>query len=350
MVSVGSGGDGSGTAGSPLRPGPADTSIGTIEGTASAHSSESKANNVRYARSRPAPAEANAAAPLARSPKVSTVAGDRTTQAQSSSPERSASSSVQNPQDDENEITGRPRARRKRIDNDDIDTLAQKIAARDDRHGKALDNTFDAQNKSNLGLRAHTEYHYRAGAVAPGGPTLAFTDHGEKLKANSTERAAIEGMLTVAQNKGWDEITVKGTREFKQAVWMAGERRGIEVRGYEPTEQDRRLIHQERLRAATEDGKKLAPRESKEVARFAQSKEFTHTIATIRADLQDRGYTVDQKFEAGLRKEVLTRYANGYVVTAQGKTEEPAVASRQPPPAAASQDSADTSAKRGRSR
>lgn len=71
---------------------------------------------------------------------------------------------------------------------------------------------------------------------------VAFTEKEDKLVANDKNPALIKSMIEVAESKGWENITVKGDKEFKQAVWLEAKARGLEVKGYEPTEQDERKL------------------------------------------------------------------------------------------------------------
>ena len=67
---------------------------------------------------------------------------------------------------------------------------------------------------------------------------LAFKDAGTKLSTTlNSERVSIS-LVDMAQSKGWDAIKVSGHSEFRRQVWREATERGIEVRGYKPTERD----------------------------------------------------------------------------------------------------------------
>lgn len=67
---------------------------------------------------------------------------------------------------------------------------------------------------------------------------LAFKDAGLKLTtALNTERVT-RSLVELAESKGWDSIKVSGHADFKRQVWREAVERGIEVRGYKPTQAD----------------------------------------------------------------------------------------------------------------
>lgn len=67
---------------------------------------------------------------------------------------------------------------------------------------------------------------------------LAFRDAGTKLTTTlNSERVSIS-LVDMAQSKGWDAIKVSGHSEFRERVWREATERGINVRGYKPTERD----------------------------------------------------------------------------------------------------------------
>lgn len=63
---------------------------------------------------------------------------------------------------------------------------------------------------------------------------IAFVDHGKKLTTMRTDKAVIETMIAVGKVKGWQQITVKGSAEFRAAVWREARRHGLDVAGYTP--------------------------------------------------------------------------------------------------------------------
>lgn len=73
-----------------------------------------------------------------------------------------------------------------------------------------------------------------------GGKDLAFRASDKALTTKQEDRATVAHMLDVAQARGWGELHVRGSAAFKQEVWREGQARGLSVKGYEPTADDRR--------------------------------------------------------------------------------------------------------------
>jgi putative DNA primase/helicase len=46
----------------------------------------------------------------------------------------------------------------------------------------------------------------------------------------------IASLVTIAQARGWNEITVRGTERFRKEAWFAARIAGLEVRGYRPSD------------------------------------------------------------------------------------------------------------------
>lgn len=66
----------------------------------------------------------------------------------------------------------------------------------------------------------------------------AFRDLGVKLTTKSENAEIVRSLVEIAQARGWDEINVGGTKDFKRAVWHEASLQKIAVRGYMPTEID----------------------------------------------------------------------------------------------------------------
>lgn len=67
---------------------------------------------------------------------------------------------------------------------------------------------------------------------------IAFEDRSSSLHTSRQDEKTIHAMLDMAQSKNWTAIKLKGTEEFKQKAWLEASLRGIEVKGYTPTEKD----------------------------------------------------------------------------------------------------------------
>lgn len=64
----------------------------------------------------------------------------------------------------------------------------------------------------------------------------AFTDRGRRLTTPSENAEVIRSLVTIAQARGWNEIVVRGTDQFRREAWFAARVVGLEVRGYHPTD------------------------------------------------------------------------------------------------------------------
>ena len=68
---------------------------------------------------------------------------------------------------------------------------------------------------------------------------VAFEDKGNKLETKSNSENIAESMVRIAEARGWDEIKVSGSETFRKEVWLEAASRGMHIKGYSPTEQDK---------------------------------------------------------------------------------------------------------------
>ena len=61
--------------------------------------------------------------------------------------------------------------------------------------------------------------------------TPAFVDRGLKLTTPSENTEVIRSLVSIAQARGWNHITVTGSERFRKEAWFAAHRVGIEVWG-----------------------------------------------------------------------------------------------------------------------
>lgn len=64
----------------------------------------------------------------------------------------------------------------------------------------------------------------------------AFTDRGHKLTTPSENTEVVRSLISIAQARGWQQITVTGTERFRKEAWFAGKLAGLEIKGYQPTQ------------------------------------------------------------------------------------------------------------------
>ncbi len=107
---------------------------------------------------------------------------------------------------------------------------------------------------------------------------VAFEDKGNKLETKSNSEAIAESMVRIAEARGWDEIKVSGSETFRKEVWLEAASRGIHVKGYSPSEQDKaelaKRMSQTEANKVEKDSKPFRARENedaKEVKAQAES-------------------------------------------------------------------------------
>src|SRR5271170_382167 len=75
-------------------------------------------------------------------------------------------------------------------------------------------------------------YHFSDGAHA-------FTDRGARLVTPSENMEVVKSLISIAEARGWKDITVSGSERFRKEAWGAASALGLKVRGYTPTEFER---------------------------------------------------------------------------------------------------------------
>lgn len=74
--------------------------------------------------------------------------------------------------------------------------------------------------------------------TTPSAEKPAFRDRGDQLVTDNESREVVKDLVAVAQHRGWERIQVGGSETFRRAVWLEAAERGLEVRGYKPTDRD----------------------------------------------------------------------------------------------------------------
>ncbi len=73
--------------------------------------------------------------------------------------------------------------------------------------------------------------------------TRAFTDRGSRIISRSENTEVIKSLITIAQARGWTDLTLTGTERFRREAWFVARQAGLEVRGYKPsTYEEGRLV------------------------------------------------------------------------------------------------------------
>ncbi|MGY3613925.1 LPD7 domain-containing protein [Bradyrhizobium sp. USDA 10063] len=74
------------------------------------------------------------------------------------------------------------------------------------------------------------------------GEYLAFKVTEDRLVTRLAAAEVIRDMVSVAQHRQWEALHVRGSVEFRREAWLEAGARGIEVRGYQPTDLDRQAL------------------------------------------------------------------------------------------------------------
>jgi putative DNA primase/helicase len=138
----------------------------------------------------------------------------------------------------------------------------------------------------------------------------AFTDRGGRLTTPSENTEVIRSLVTIAQARGWSNITVSGTERFRKEAWSAAQAVGLAVRGYTPTELEtahlvRTLARRSAPRPDDSDAKSASPTRTRSRDRrggLLVGKLIDHGRATYRHDpKQPVSYFVKIENEQGSR-------------------------------------------------
>lgn len=134
----------------------------------------------------------------------------------------------------------------------DVENLSEKATEQDTANDVAerTSNTADRQGQQftereknrQIELMEQLHHQFRVSGAKfhfkdqPG--QIAFKDKGEKMVSASNDERVAKAMATMADAKGWKTIKVSGHPDFQREVWMEASLRGLEVRGFKPSEQD----------------------------------------------------------------------------------------------------------------
>src|SRR5882672_5862189 len=79
---------------------------------------------------------------------------------------------------------------------------------------------------------------------------LAFADRGRGLITRLENTEVIRDLIAIAQERGWNDIAIRGTERFRKEAWQQANLARLTVRGYRPSELERaqlaRLVGRER--------------------------------------------------------------------------------------------------------
>jgi putative DNA primase/helicase len=82
-------------------------------------------------------------------------------------------------------------------------------------------------------LLADDKYHFRDAKH-----DVAFEAGEKRLSTRHEDPAVITSMIDLAETRGWTDLKLSGSREFKREAWFQASLRGIDVSGYSPDKLD----------------------------------------------------------------------------------------------------------------
>lgn len=117
-----------------------------------------------------------------------------------------------------------------------------------------------------------TRYHAVGGKFysAADGKTVLFEDKGRRLKTSLQDPQTVKDMLEVVKAKGWDNIKISGSKEFRQMMFIEAAAQGIKTSGYTPTQADLQQVEALRERYAKNGIEPVLTREQERQAETAK--------------------------------------------------------------------------------
>jgi hypothetical protein len=85
--------------------------------------------------------------------------------------------------------------------------------------------------------------------------------HETRISTKLDDRQTVSAMMDLAEARGWDRLTLRGTQSFKREAWVQAQVRGVEVDGYKPKDTD--MQEAARRKAAAAPVKEAPAREAK---------------------------------------------------------------------------------------
>lgn len=93
--------------------------------------------------------------------------------------------------------------------------------------------------------RLNAYYHQdgRAYRSATRNDKIEFVDRGNRMHGyRPISTFTIRSMVEIAESRGWKEMALTGDKAFQSRAYVEAKDRGIEVKGYQPTDKDQELL------------------------------------------------------------------------------------------------------------
>jgi hypothetical protein len=105
----------------------------------------------------------------------------------------------------------------------------------------------------------------------------AFTDRGGRLTTPSENTEVIRSLVAIAEARGWNEITVRGTERFRKDAWFAARQAGLEVRGYRATEFEQAHL----VRTLSRDKREITPGAARDAPSGLERRDSADDVAPV---------------------------------------------------------------------
>ncbi len=98
---------------------------------------------------------------------------------------------------------------------------------------------------------------------------LAIRADDTTINSKREDLTTIRNMLTIAEARGWSEVKVSGSAEFKRETWIEASARGITAQGYKANDLDRQEADRRRAERGPDQARPTLPDGTNEVRRVA---------------------------------------------------------------------------------
>lgn len=96
---------------------------------------------------------------------------------------------------------------------------------------------------------------------------LAIRADDTTINSKREDLNTIRAMLTMAETRGWSEVKVAGSAEFKREAWIEAAARGITAQGYKAGDLDRQEADRRRAERGPDASRPVSPGDGNEVRR-----------------------------------------------------------------------------------
>lgn len=84
---------------------------------------------------------------------------------------------------------------------------------------------------------------------------LAIRSDASSINSRREDLNTVRAMLMLAEARGWSEVRMTGTTEFRREMWIEAQARGIAAQGYKPSDLDRQEADRRRAERGQDAGR-----------------------------------------------------------------------------------------------